>query len=80
MREYALHLARSRLAYGRLTWLVRIVKNWQARRDARILLRLDDHQLRDIGLTRDNLDRLIRTPLTDDLQWEGERLRLIERK
>ncbi len=80
MREYALHVAQSRLAYGSLTGLVRLVKNWQARRDARILLRMDDHQLRDIGLTRADLDRLMRTPLTDDVQWEDERLRLIERK
>ncbi len=78
MREYALHLARSRLAYGRLTWLVRVVKNWRTRRDARILLRLDDYQLRDIGLTRSDLDRLMRTPLANDLQWDDERLRLIE--
>ena len=78
MREYALHLARSRLAYGRLTWLVRIVKNWRTRRDARVLLRMDDHQLRDIGLTRADLDRLMRTPLSDDLRWDDERRRLIE--
>ena len=78
MREYALHLARSRLAYGRLTWLVRIVKNWRTRRDARVLLRMDDHQLRDIGLTRADLDRLMRTPLSDDLRRDDERRRLIE--
>ena len=77
MREYVLHLARSRLAYGRLTRFVRMVKNWQARRDARVLLRMDDHQLRDIGLTRDDLDRLVRTPLSVDVNWENERRRMI---
>ena len=80
MREYVLHLARSKLAYGRFSGVFRVVKNWQARRDARIFLRMDDHQLRDIGLTRDDLDRLLRTPLSADVSWEGERRRLIERR
>ena len=29
MREYVLHQAQSRQAYGRLTTLVRVVKNWR---------------------------------------------------
>ena len=80
MREYALHVAQSRQAYGRLTWLVRLVKNWRARRDTRTLLRMDDYQLRDIGLTRADLDRLMRMPLSNDTQWDEERLRLIEKR
>ena len=77
MREYVLHQAQSRQAYGRLTMLVRVVKNWWTRRSLRKLESLDDYMLKDIGLTRDELRRLQRQPLSLDTQWEAERLRLI---
>ncbi len=77
MRDYVLHEARSRQAFGRLTVLVRMVKNWRERRSMRALHTLDDYLLRDIGLTRGELERMMRTPLTVDTQWEAERLRLI---
>lgn len=77
MREYVLHQAQSRQAYGRLTTLVRVVKNWWTRRSLRKLESLDDYMLKDIGLTRDELRRLQRQPLSLDTQWEAERLRLI---
>ena len=77
MRDYVLHEARSRQAFGRLTTLVRMVKNWRERRSLRALHSLDDYLLRDIGLTRSELDRMMRQPLTLDTQWEAERLRLI---
>lgn len=72
MREYVLHEARSRLAYGRLTGLVRFVRNWKARNDMKQMLAMDDYILRDIGVTRDELLRFSRFPLTQDWQWLRE--------
>jgi uncharacterized protein YjiS (DUF1127 family) len=80
MRNYVLHEATSRQAYGRLTLFVRMVKNWRARKAARALLKLDDYLLRDIGLTRGELDQLICRPLSTDMQWEAERVRLMEKR
>ena len=77
MREYVLHQAQSRQAYGRLTTLVRMVKIWRERQAWRKLEKLDDYMLRDIGLTRNDLRMMQRQPLTLDVQWESERLRLI---
>lgn len=77
MREYVLHQAQSRQAYGRLTPLVRVVKNWLNRRALRKLESFDDYMLRDIGLTRDDLRAMRRQPLTLDVHWEADRLRLI---
>lgn len=74
MREYTLHEARSRQAFGRLTWLMRAVKNWKARRAMRVLTTFDDHMLKDIGLSRGELDRLMSLPLTVEVQWDTERL------
>jgi uncharacterized protein YjiS (DUF1127 family) len=73
MREYTLHDARSRQAYGRLTGLVRLLKNWKTRNDLKRLLAMDDFMLRDIGLTRDELQRLARQSLRADWQWQSER-------
>jgi uncharacterized protein YjiS (DUF1127 family) len=73
MREYALHDARSRQAYGRLTGLVRLIKNWKTRNDLKRLLAMDDFLLRDIGLTRNELARLARRSLYADWQWRSER-------
>ncbi len=77
MREYILEQAHSRQPHGALTMLVRMVKNWRGRRQLRQLASLDDHLLRDVGLSRDALRTLARQPLTVDLQWEADRLRLI---
>jgi uncharacterized protein YjiS (DUF1127 family) len=73
MREYALHDARSRQAYGRLTGLVRFVKNWKGRNDLKRLAAMDDYMLRDIGLTRERLQRLAARSLTADWTWDSER-------
>lgn len=77
MREYILEQAQSRQPHGGLTMLVRMVKNWRARRQLRQLASLDDHLLRDVGLSREELRALARQPLTLDTQWEADRLRLI---
>ena len=73
MRDYALHQAHSRLAYGRLTGLIRLVKNWKQRNDAKRMLAMDDYMLRDIGVSRGELEQLARRSLRDDWQWERER-------
>lgn len=74
MRDYVLWEAQSRQAYGRLTAVVRVIRNWRHRKDLKKLRAMDDYLLRDIGVTRDELERLSRLPLTADVQWERERL------
>jgi uncharacterized protein YjiS (DUF1127 family) len=80
MRDYEINEAQSRLAYGRLTWLVRMVGNWRMRKDLKRLQDFSDYQLRDIGLTRGDLQRLICLPLDVDMTWEAERRSLIQAK
>ena len=80
MREYILEQSQARLPYGSFSMLVRTVKNWRARRQLRQLRSLDDYLLRDIGLSREELDVLRKQPLTLDLQWEADRLRLISER
>ena len=80
MREYILEQSQARLPYGSFSMLVRMVKNWRAHRQLRQLRSLDDYLLRDIGLSREELDVLRKQPLTLDLQWEADRLRLISER
>jgi uncharacterized protein YjiS (DUF1127 family) len=74
MRNYVLWEAQSREAYGRFTMLVRLVRNWRQRKDLKKLWAMDDHMLRDIGVTRDEIARLARLPLTADVEWERQRM------
>ncbi len=80
MREYILEQSQARLPYGSFSMLVRMVKNWRARRQLRQLRSLDDYLLRDIGLSREELDAWRKQPLTLDPQWEADRLRLISER
>lgn len=80
MRDYVINEARSRQAYGRLTWVVRVIKNWHARKSLRHLQGFSDYQLNDIGLTRCDLIKFIALPLMSDVIWETERLSLIASK
>ncbi len=73
MRDYEINEAQSRLAYGRLTWLVRVVTNWRMRKDLKRMQLFSDYQLRDIGLTRHELNQLTCLPLDRDTAWETER-------
>lgn len=74
MRDYMIHEAQSRAAFGRLSTWVRRVTNWRTRKDLKTLIKMSDYQLRDIGLTRPQLLGLISLPISCDLHWELERL------
>ena len=52
MRNYVLWEAQSREAYGRFTVVARVLRNWRHRKDLKKLRAMDDHMLRDIGLSR----------------------------
>jgi uncharacterized protein YjiS (DUF1127 family) len=73
MRNYVMMQAQQRHAFGRLTVIVRVWQNWKARKDLKRLMAMDDYMLRDMGLTREVLERLARLPLTIDQVWEQER-------
>lgn len=74
MRDYIIHEAQSRAAFGRLSALVRRITNWQTRKDLKCLLKMSDYQLRDIGLSKAQVLGLVNLPLSCDLAWELERL------
>jgi uncharacterized protein YjiS (DUF1127 family) len=74
MRDYVLTQSQSRQAYGRLTVVARVIRNWKHHRDLEKLLKLDDYLLRDMGLTRDVVLHLTSLPLTVDVDWESERV------
>jgi uncharacterized protein YjiS (DUF1127 family) len=78
MRDFEINEANSRAAFGRLTWIVRVVTNWRMRKDLKRLQKFSDYQLRDIGVSRVELHRLIRIPLYTDRTWETERRELLE--
>jgi uncharacterized protein YjiS (DUF1127 family) len=80
MREFEISEARSRQAYGQVTWIVRMVKNWRMRKDLKRLQGFSDYQLRDIGLTRGDLNRLMCLPLDIDMVWQVERHELLQSK
>lgn len=56
--------------------LPRLWRNWRARRGIRLLERMDDHMLRDMGLTRDDLRWARRLPLSANAEASLEDLRL----
>jgi uncharacterized protein YjiS (DUF1127 family) len=80
MRDHMINEAQSREAYGRWSWVMRVVTNWRARKTLKQLQTFSDYQLRDIGLTRSDLNRFIHLPLDTDIVWEAERRALIDAK
>lgn len=66
MRDYILNQAESVDKTFTFPALNRMVANWRKRRQLRQLEQLDDHVLMDIGLTRDELIRVQRSPLGVD--------------
>lgn len=77
MRNLVSFEAQSRQAFGRFTVFVRFWRNLQTRKDLRLLQSMDVHVLRDIGLTRDEVRRLLSLSNRVDLMWEVERLKLL---
>jgi uncharacterized protein YjiS (DUF1127 family) len=80
MRNFCQHEASSRMAYGRWTWVMRVLGNWRMRSDLRAIQKFNDYQLRDIGLMREDLAFLLSRPLTSDMCWELERQQLLSRR
>jgi uncharacterized protein YjiS (DUF1127 family) len=76
MREYTLWQSQTRHAAGLNGRFSRWLRNRRARSGLAILMKMDDYRLRDIGLTRDDLEALARAPRDLDIQCEIERLRL----
>jgi uncharacterized protein YjiS (DUF1127 family) len=77
MREYVSNEARSRLSAFSFSTLRQLVRNWRCKKQLRKLHVLDDYQLKDIGLTRGQLNHISGLPLSVDPVWEAERLRLV---
>ena len=77
MRDFEINEANSRAAFGRLTWIVRLVTNWRMRKNLKRLQSFSDYQLRDIGLSRADLHRLVCARLDNDSVWETERRELL---
>lgn len=73
MRDYMIHEAQSRLAFGRMSGLVRVVSNWRMRKTLKQMRDLSVYHLRDIGLNTGELERLIALPLSHDHQWAQDR-------
>ncbi len=70
MRDYALNLAASAEATGSHALLWDLIRNWRSRRAVSRLDRLDDHLLRDIGVTREELRWATRLPLSRNAALE----------
>ena len=64
MRDYALSRAQSAEAAGSASVLWQLIGNWRARRAVARLDELDDFLLRDIGLSREDLQWAAGLPLS----------------
>jgi uncharacterized protein YjiS (DUF1127 family) len=64
MKDYALHQAQFSESLPGHGILTRLLHNWQAKRSVTKLHLLDDHMLRDIGLTRADVEWAANQPLT----------------
>ncbi len=70
MREYIEYVAQTRAPRGLLGAIKQAIVNWRLRKDLALLLKFSDYQLRDIGLTRHDLNWLMAQPRGCDLRWE----------
>lgn len=73
MRDYALERALNRDSAHAFPTLRRLFANWFRRRSLRRVEELDDHILRDIGVSRDDLRAALRMPLEVDPYQELQR-------
>ena len=73
MRDYALTQAEGRDHASVFSGFIRPFINWRRRKTLRTLIQLEDHMLRDIGVPRAELQRLMKLPLNVDPLWELER-------
>ena len=64
MRDYALKRAISLGEYGAVSFIRRLLRNWKARRRIVNLSHYDDHMLRDIGVSRSEIEWAAGLPLT----------------
>ena len=64
MRDYILNQAVSQGEYGIVSLLRRVTRNWKAKRRVAVLADFDDYMLRDIGITRDEVQWAAGLPLT----------------
>jgi uncharacterized protein YjiS (DUF1127 family) len=64
MRDYILNQAMSQGEYGIVSLLRRVTRNWKAKRRITALGDFDDYMLRDIGVTRDEIQWAAGLPLT----------------
>jgi uncharacterized protein YjiS (DUF1127 family) len=64
MRNYALHIAEAAGEMPGQGLLNRLWTNWISRRQVIRLQELDDHILRDIGVTRQDIEWATRNPLS----------------
>ena len=64
MRDYVLNQAMSQGEYGIVSLLRRVSRNWKAKRRIAALSNFDDYMLRDIGVTRDEIQWAAGLPLT----------------
>lgn len=64
MRDYVLNQAISQDEFGLVPFLRRTARNWKAKRRIAALADFDDYMLRDIGITRDEVQWAARLPLT----------------
>ncbi|MBL8789791.1 MAG: DUF1127 domain-containing protein [Rhizobiales bacterium] len=76
MRNYTETQAIQMGVHPRQALLPRLWRSWRARRSVRLLERMDDHMLRDMGLTREDLRWAQRLPLAQDAGAALEDLRL----
>ena len=64
MRDYALNRAVYLGEYGAISLLRRLLRNWKARRRIAALGHFDDYLLKDIGVTRQEVQWAVGLPLT----------------
>jgi uncharacterized protein YjiS (DUF1127 family) len=64
MRDYILNQAISQEEFGLVPFLRRTARNWKAKRRIAALVNFDDYMLRDIGITRDEVQWAAGLPLT----------------